>query len=308
MDDQRQLTFFVTNNELEIKFLKDVISPVNLEENLKDASDVLFAFSDPSEYESPGWCLRNYIFMLLKLCPSLIGKTIRVLSVRSSNLGQLNSSLVFELDLAGIQTEKLDKTQIRWIGWEANEQGKMGPKLAAMADSMDPVKLSEHFSNLNLKLMKWRLLPELNLNVLKVQKCLLFGAGTLGCSVARNLIAWGVNHITFIDCGNVSYSNPVRQSLFTHEDAAKNLRKATTAAKRLKEVLPSVKSEGYVLQIPMPDHAVGAQMMEKTLDEIETIKKLVESHDVLFLLTDSRESRWLPTLLGSYYKKVNFLN
>ena len=40
-------------------------------------------------------------------------------------------------------------------------------------------------------------------------RCLLLGAGTLGCSVARTLLGWGVRRITFVDNSRVAYSNPV---------------------------------------------------------------------------------------------------
>jgi len=31
---------------------------------------------------------------------------------------------------------------------------------------------------------------------------------------------------------------------------------------------------------------------------------LIKSHDVIYLLTDNRESRWLATVIGQLYQKV----
>lgn len=292
------------NKELKIQYLKEAINHETPESNLSniDLAKTFFCFSDPSEYENSGWQLRNFIFMLIKLCPTLIGKQIKVISVRQDEKRSLKPSIVFTIDLWGVKN--IEKNEVKWTGWERNNLGKMIPRNVSMGDSMDPVKLSEHFSNLNLKLMKWRLLPSLNLDAIKAQKCLLFGAGTLGCAIARNLLSWGVTDITLVDYGNVAFSNPVRQSLFTHQDAVNHKAKATTAAERLKEILPSVKATGHILQIPMPGHSVATSMRAKTIENLETITNLIKSHDVLFLITDSRESRWLPTLLGAFYGKV----
>ena len=97
--------------------------------------------------------------------------------------------------------------------------------------------------DLNLKLMRWRILPELNLDNISKTKCLLLGAGTLGCYVGRILLAWGVRNITFVDNGKVSFSNPVRQPLFSFNDCLQGgVFKAEAAAKALREVFPGVVS------------------------------------------------------------------
>ena len=57
--------------------------------------------------------------------------------------------------------------------------------------------------------MRWRAAPALDVARIGATKCLLLGAGTLGCSVARTLLGWGVRHVTFVDNSRVAYSNPV---------------------------------------------------------------------------------------------------
>ena len=53
---------------------------------------------------------------------------------------------------------------------------------------MDPVNLANEAVGLNLRLMKWRVAPELDLEKIANTSCLLLGCGTLGCNVARCLM------------------------------------------------------------------------------------------------------------------------
>lgn len=78
----------------------------------------------------------------------------------------------------------------------------------SLESTLDPKNLANTSVDLNLKLMRWRILPSLDLETVAKTKCLLLGAGTLGCNVARCLMAWGVRNITFVDNSTVSFSNP----------------------------------------------------------------------------------------------------
>ena len=115
----------------------------------------------------------------------------------------------------------IDASNIEIDDFENRLSYKKGKQEIDLKSFMDEQTLSKEAVDLNIKLMKWRLLPSLDIPKVQSAKCLLFGAGTLGCQLARNLIGWGVKNITFIDYSKVSYSNPVRQSLYDYEDTIK---------------------------------------------------------------------------------------
>jgi len=112
-----------------------------------------------------------------------------------------------------------------------------------------------------------------------------------------------VRHITFVDNAKISFSNPVRQSLFFYEDCLEGGKsKAVAAANSLKRIFPGVDATGIDMSVPMPGHSVS--LVEQTKKDVEQIEQLITSHDAVFLLMDTRESRWLPSMLCAYYKKV----
>lgn len=93
------------------------------------------------------------------------------------------SSLIFEVNV-NVDSKK----EPFCTGWEKNENNKLLPRKVNLSHAMEPKTLAENASDLNLKLMKWRLLPSLNLEKIAKQKCLLLGSGTLGCNIARALL------------------------------------------------------------------------------------------------------------------------
>jgi ubiquitin-like modifier-activating enzyme ATG7 len=57
----------------------------------------------------------------------------------------------------------------------------------------------------------------------------------------------------------------------------------------------------------MPGHPVAPAHVETTKAAVRQLEELINQHDVIYLLMDSRESRWLPTLLGAEKGKVGWL-
>jgi ubiquitin-like modifier-activating enzyme ATG7 len=282
--------------------------PLSSYNDVKDDENIIFGFFDPSttsatsseEMLPMGWPMRNLIAHL-SIHFHLGGKTVSILSYRPKFLragahDEDNSSLLLQVVVPR------DYNPEKVVGWELNARGKPGPRWVNLRPLLDPHHLAVQAADLNLKLMKWRMIPSLNVEKLQSTKVLIIGAGTLGCSVAQILLGWGIRHVKFVDNGKVSYSNPVRQSLFTLNDCQNGgVPKATAAAEALKNIAADVHSEGIILSIPMPGHSTDVESMEGAVDELD---KMVQECDVVFLLTDTRESRWLPTVMAAAHDKM----
>lgn len=258
------------------------------------------AFVDPSTYpENPGWMLRNLLVLIKRRFKLNKVQILCYRDIHSRRHEARSRIIVLETEGQAAETDVMPKV----TGWERNSNQKLSPKTTNLAQYMDPSHLADQAVDLNLKLMKWRIAPDLNLNKIKDTKCLLLGAGTLGTYVSRLLMGWGVRKITFIDNASVSFSNPVRQPLFDFKDCIDGgAKKAYRAAEALQEIYPGVDSTGFVMSVPMLGHPITDE--QNTRLDFETLEKLMEDHDAIFLLMDTRESRWLPTVMGKAKNKL----
>ena len=288
-----QHVFVLVTNTLELLTLKDGFDRINDEETIIVTLDL-------GNDKSFSWSLRNLLALLsihsLKKTSIIALRNPymdKIKTIKYEDVLNADRSVFIEVLLGN--NSLLDDYKV--IGYEYNQRSKPGPRFANCSAFLDAKELSKQAVDLNIKLMKWRQWQDLDTLKLNNTKCLLFGAGTLGCAVARSLISWGVKSITIIDNGRVSYSNPVRQCLFEFEDVGEF--KAIAAANRLKKIFPCIESAGIVLTVPMPGHPMNdLETIVQNMDE------LVQSSDVCFALTDSRESRWFPSLLAARYDKL----
>lgn len=95
----------------------------------------------------------------------------------------------------------------------------------------------------------------------------------------------------------------MRQPLFDFKDCLDGgAKKAFRAAEALAEIYPGVDSTGHCISVPMAGHPITDEKSVKA--DFETLRGLIESHDAIFLLMDTRESRWLPTVMGKAAGKI----
>jgi ubiquitin-like modifier-activating enzyme ATG7 len=263
--------------------------------------DQYVAFVDPSTYEQgPGWPLRNLLVLVRHRFR--LNKT-KILCFRDTWASRHEArSIILPIEMDPVESMAIAEMP-KVTGWERARNGKLQAQQANLGEYMDPTRLADSSVDLNLKLMKWRIAPDLDLEKIKNTRCLLLGAGTLGGYVSRNLLGWGVRKITFVDYGKVSYSNPVRQPLFEFDDCLDGGKpKAPQAAEMLRRIYPGVDSEGHSLSVPMLGHPFTDESSAKA--DFDHLSELIKAHDVIFLLMDSRESRWLPTVMGKAEGKI----
>src|SRR5438045_1710717 len=173
-----------------------------------DLQDQYIGFVDPSTYtDTPGWVLRN-LLILIRYRFHL--SKARILCFRDVHSKRHEArSIILDIE----STDKLDESTLDQVrtaqmpsiaGWERDLYGNVRPRVIDLAQYMDPGRLADQSVDLNLKLMKWRIAPNLDLDEIKNAKCLLLGAGTLGSYVSRILQGWNVRKITFVDNASVS--------------------------------------------------------------------------------------------------------
>ena len=57
----------------------------------------------------------------------------------------------------------------------------------------------------------------------------------------------------------------------------------------------------------MPGHHVSDALKYSVEKDVDLLIENIDQHDVVFLLTDTRESRWLPTMLCAFKGKVRLV-
>lgn len=283
-----------THFEFEEFYLTSSVEEINLTnfENLFELFDTnkycnlnYIATKSPDGNWTFEWKLRNFL-ALLSYNTTLKNSTVNIMMKTN-----FSKNVLFKFKI-----NKYSETEFKMIGISEMKEYKLTPQLNNSVYTKDS-------NNLNLKLMKWNMWQTLNLEKIEKTKCLILGAGTLGCNISRLLIGWGFKNLTFVDNGKVTYSTPPRQSMYEINDIGKF--KVDVITEKILKINSSLNCKAHSISILCPDHPIIDKSTEPIqLKEYNILKQLVDENDVIFTVTDDRESRWLPIVLTTGKNKI----
>lgn len=61
------------------------------------------------------------------------------------------------------------------------------------------------------------------------------------------------------------------------------------------------------MKVQMPGHPIRVEQLEEEMAHVDLLDKLIQEHDAVYLLMDTREARWLPSVVAAAYNKVDSL-
>ena len=117
------------------------------------------------------------------------------------------------------------------------------------------------------------------------------GCGALGTVISSALVRAGVGRVRVIDRDFIEYHNLQRQMLFTEQDIADNLPKATAAERHLREANSAVEVEGIVA-----DFSRGNA--EKLVEGADVIVDGLDNFETRFLINDLSLKTGIPWVYG----------
>ncbi|KAL7211643.1 hypothetical protein ACSBR2_014489 [Camellia fascicularis] len=280
-----------------------------------------------SSSSNPGWPLCNFLAFI---CSRWNLEKVHLLCYHENrDFADLGLSLVAEALMSVSQGWKDSLHIPNAVGWELN-RGKKLLRCISLAKSMDPTSVIKgvprraprpkshpglRFAPCSVpgqatSISAPRRAPRpKSRSGPRLAPCSVLGLATvtrrpwhLGAPIAFNNT---VRKITLLDSGRVAMSNLLRQSLYTLGDCLNGGEfKATAAVRSLEKIFPAVEAEGVVMAISMPGHPVPSHEENIVLEDCKHLHNLIDCHDAVFLLTDTRESRWLPTLLCANANKI----
>jgi adenylyltransferase/sulfurtransferase len=127
---------------------------------------------------------------------------------------------------------------------------------------------------------------------IRSSRVVVLGCGALGSSVAEMMVRAGVGGLTVIDRDYVEESNLQRQSLFTEEDAALSLPKASAAEARLRKLNSEVEVRGVIADLS-PENAAGA------LGGAHLVLDGTDNFETRFLVNDVCVREGIPWVYGA---------